>query len=138
MAGNNVLKIVSTTKSRVSELPVSYGQLIFCKDVRTIYFDTDERVEYNQIMIFSKEAHRLASIPVCGFYFVQETNILWRYDEKWIQLTSSPKEQIVFLPKDQFPSIGDINILYIDGTDMYRWTGDNYNPMGAPVWGSFS
>lgn len=141
MANQNVLKVVSTTSERLGQLPVDYGQLIFVKDTRELYFDhNDNRVLYNQIIILETEEQRLGMrSPVTSFYFVKETGIIWRYENsKWTKLTNSPSEQIEFLPYDSFPIIGKANILYIDETKIYRWLNNEYVEMGTPQWGSFS
>ena len=53
----STLKVVSTTSARLGQLPVEYGQLIFVKDTRELYFDHQEgRVPYNQIIILKKVA----------------------------------------------------------------------------------
>lgn len=135
------LKVVSTTSDRLGLLSVDYGQLIFVKDTRELYFDhKDEgRISYSQIMILPSETHRANMIgPVTGFYFVKDTNIIWRYEGEWIQITQPPSEQIEFLPRESFPPIGKTNVLYIDDAKIYRWLENEYVEMGVPIWETFS
>lgn len=136
----STLKVVSTTSARLGQLPVEYGQLIFVKDTRELYFDHQEgRIPYNQIIILETEQQRKGMIrPITSFYFVKETGVIWRYEREWIVITNPPSEQIEFLPKAEFPTIGRENILYIDDTRIYRWLRNEYVEMGVPIWETFS
>ena len=136
----STLKVVSTTSTRLGQLPVEYGQLIFVKDTRELYFDHQEgRISYNQIIILETEQQRKnMKHPVTGFYFVKDTGIIWRYEGEWIVITNPPSEQIEFLPKESFPIVGKTNILYIDNTRIYRWLENEYVEMGVPIWETFS
>ena len=134
------LKVVSTTSDRLGQLSVEYGQLIFVRDTRELYFDHQQgRIPYNQIIILETEDQRLNMLfPVIGFYFVKETGIVWRYENKWNAITTPPSERIEFLPKNLFPQIGKENVLYIDEVKIYRWLGSEYVEMGVPIWETFS
>lgn len=134
-----VLSVVTTTSMRLPELEVKYGQLIFVRDERAIYFDTEERTSFQQIIALSTEDQRLGLTPVSGFYFVEDTGILWRYniDSGWIQLTNPPSEQIAFLNKEDFPPTGKDNVLYISESAIYRWIDGEYVDMSAPKWEDF-
>lgn len=134
------LKVVSTTSDRLDQLSVEYGQLIFVRDTRELYFDHQQgRIPYNQIIILETEDQRLNMLfPVIGFYFVKETGIVWRYENKWNAITTPPSERIEFLPKNLFPQIGKENVLYIDEIKIYRWLGSEYVEMGVPIWETFS
>lgn len=138
---NTTLKVVSTTSERLGQLPVDYGQLIFVKDKRELYFDHQEgRTLYTQIIILETEEQRKGMFyPVTSFYFVKETGVIWRYEEhKWVVITNPPSEQIEFLPKESFPPVGKPNILYVDNTRIYRWLENEYVEMGVPIWETFS
>ena len=95
---DSTLKVVSTTAERLGQLPVDYGQLIFVKDTRQLYFDHKEgRTLYTQIIILETEQQRLSlKFPVTSFYFVKETGVIWRYEGEWIVITNPPSEQIEF------------------------------------------
>lgn len=75
------MKIVYTTSNKLDELTVVDGQIIFVVDTRTIYFDMkSKRTGYSTIFVFDTDAERLAmENPAKGFYFVEETNTVWRY-----------------------------------------------------------
>lgn len=134
------LKVVSTTSDRLGQLLVDYGQLIFVRDTRELYFDHQQgRISYSQIIILETEEQRAnMRSPVNGFYFVKNTGVIWRYDNGWISITNPPSELIEFLPKNSFPQIGKENVLYIDGIKIYRWLESEYVEMGVPIWETFS
>ena len=67
-----VMNLVATSSSRVRELPIKNGQLVFIQDVGRIAFDyKDTRVFYNQIveleteqpLMITPELLHLATIP---------------------------------------------------------------------------
>ena len=58
-----VLSACATVNSKMSDLPLKDGQLIFIQDKQTIALD-----------------------------FVVETAVLWTYQNGWVQITTSPKE----------------------------------------------
>lgn len=121
-----ILKCISSSK--LYDYPIVPGQLIFCRDTRTIYMDTDERTAYQQIMIFDSEIQRVSlPVPVQGFYFVEETGVLWEYTGvDWIQINKEPEKQLYFDSIDNFPEVGDANKIYVDGTRMYRYINGSY------------
>lgn len=127
-----IIKFISTTSEKVNSIPVTVGNLIFVKDDRTIYLDTDVRTSYQQIICIDTEEQRAAiEQPIVGFYFVSDTCVLWRYSNGWYKITSAPQEQIVFRQRDRFPSVGMDNILYVDGTHIYRWIDGEYKEMAT-------
>lgn len=79
-----IVKFYSTTSSQLNEIPQADGQIIFTKDTQIIYLDDEGvRLPYNVIKIFKKDSFREALInPAEGFYFVEETAVLWRYKDK--------------------------------------------------------
>lgn len=118
MAEKNILSAIATNGSRLSDLPIKNGQLIFARDVKTIALDYDgKRTFYNQIVILESDQDRVNILaPVSGlFYFVMETTVLWTYRDNWIQITSPPKS-FVFIG-DVIPESGDKDVLYVDKTD---------------------
>lgn len=111
-----ILSVCATVSNRLPELAIKDGQLIFVQDKHKIALDFGgKRVFYNQIEEISTDNERRELLsPVNGrFYFVIDTAILWRYQEKWIQLTTPPKE-ILFIGTDTFPELGSTNTLYIN------------------------
>ena len=133
---NSVIRYWTVPSDKLEQLPVADGQLIFVRDAREIYLDVNgERTTYSQIMVLIDEDHRKGLKPVTGFYFVSSTNILWRYDGQWIQLTTAPKEVVVFT--DELPQNGVEETLYIQGTRMYKVDEGNYAELGGPHWDTF-
>lgn len=110
-----ILSVCATVGSKLSDLPIKDGQLIFVKDKHRIALDLNgKRVFYNQIEEIATENARLAMLaPVTGiYYFVIDSAVLWTYREKWIPLTTPP-EKVVFIGTE-FPELGSNKTLYVD------------------------
>lgn len=109
-----VLSICATTGSRLSDLVIKNGQLIFVRDKRKIAFDfNDKRHFFNQIEEVATEADRVALTPENGvYYFVIGTAVLWTYQNKWIQMTTPPKEYLFI--GAELPELGSENVLYVN------------------------
>lgn len=117
------MKFIATTSDKMKDIQVVSGQLIFSRDDRVIYLDTDTRTSFQQILSISTEEARIKlAYPVSGFYFIENTKTLWEYKSGiWTQLTEPPKENLVFLAREDFPSIGKEEVLYIDKDAIYQW-----------------
>lgn len=150
---NTILSVCATTSSKLKDLGIKDGQLIFVHDNNQIAFDFDgKRKIYNQITELESEAERQSLLaPITGqYYFVIETTTLWTFNGGWIQLTIRPEkldaydEEIkkyiqktisdavndIVLPFDNlflFPITGSANTIYIDTTSnkTYRWDDVN-------------
>lgn len=113
-----ILSVCATKGSRLSDLPIQNGQLIFVQDKHRIALDfNDKRVFYNQIIEIDTEQARQSLIaPITGsYYFVISTAVFWSYQESgWVQITTPPQE-IVFIGAE-FPELGSEKTLYIDTT----------------------
>lgn len=93
LTAKTVLSAVATSNSKLSELPVKDGRLIFVQDKNTIAFDFGGRRRiYKQIEEISTDGARLSILaPVTGsYYFVVETSVLWTYRDGWVQITTTP------------------------------------------------
>lgn len=113
-----ILSLCATTSSRLPELTIKNGQLIFVQDLQRIAMDFNgKRKFYNQIEELQADAERTSmESPVNGlFYFVIETAVLWRYYNEWIQVTTPPDE-IVFIGTE-LPELGQPQTLYVDKED---------------------
>lgn len=111
-----VLSLCVTVASRLVNLTIKDGQLIFVKDKQRLAFDYDgKRKFYNQIEELNSEAERQALLaPVSGlYYFVIDTATLWRYQDEWIQITAQP-ENIVYIGTDTMPELGNTKTLYVN------------------------
>ena len=112
-----VLSVCATVGSRLSDLTIKDGQLIFVHDKHKIALDFGgKRKFYNQIEELATEGARTSLLaPVAGsFYFVIETAVLWTYQNEWIQITTPPKE-VVFIGTE-LPELGVVKTLYVDTT----------------------
>ena len=90
-----VLSAIATVNSKLSDLEVKDGQLIFVQDKNTIALDFGgKRRLYKQIEELSTEDARLSMLaPVNGqYYFVVETGVLWTYQNDWVRITTTPSD----------------------------------------------
>ena len=113
----SVMSLVATSSSRIRDLVIKDGQLIFVQDIGRIAFDfKGKRVFYNQIVELNTEAERLAlESPLDGYYFVIDSACLWFYKNGWIQITEKP-EEIVFIGVE-LPELGQENKIYVNTTN---------------------
>lgn len=110
-----ILSVIGTVKSRLPDLSIKNGQLIFVQDSPTIALDINgKRTFYNEIITIETEEQRQSILaPISGtYYFIIETAVLWTYHSKWIQVTTPP-EDIVFIGLD-LPQLGKSKTLYVD------------------------
>ena len=118
-ANNYVGHLVATNSSRIKDLVIKDGQLIFMQDVGRIAFDfKGKRVFYNQIVKLETEVDRLTLDPLLpGYYFVISTGCLWFYEDEWMQITQRPQE-VVFVGVE-LPELGQAkeNMLYVNKMD---------------------
>lgn len=132
------MRFIATTSDKMNSIDIESGQLIFSRDDRVIYLDTDVRTSFQQIITVVNEQTRQELIsPVSGFYFIEDTKTLWRYNNSiWEQLTEPPKENLVFAERENFPVQGQEEVLYVDKDTIYTWDANNnvYIEMGALNW----
>ena len=115
----SVLKLVATTSSKIRDLVIENGQLVFLYDIGRIAFDyKGKRVFYNQIVELESDAERLAlEAPLDGYYFVISSACLWRYRNEWIQITDKPEDIMFIGDEESFPELGKENKFYINSTE---------------------
>ena len=113
----SVMSLVATTSSKIRDLVIKDGQLIFIQDLGRIAFDfKGKRVFYNQIVELDTEAERLTlDSPLSGYYFVIDSACLWFYQDGWIQITEKP-EEVIFIGVE-LPELGQQGKLYVDTDD---------------------
>lgn len=119
-----IAKLYTTSASKLNSLPVQDGNLIFVKDTKKIYLDSNgNRIGYTDITVFETESERSSVLaPVEGFYFVEDTHMLWRYRAGWIQLSPSNLEPIYFgVSESDLPTVGDPKVLYTTNDGIYKW-----------------
>ena len=102
----HIMSLIATTSSRIKDLVIKEGQLIFIQDLGRIAFDfKGKRVFYNQIVELNTEAERLSlDSPLSGYYFVIDSACLWFYQDGWVQITEKP-EEVVFIGVE-LPELG--------------------------------
>lgn len=117
-------KFYYTVASKLADLPIVDGQIIFTNDTKKFYLDMKgTRLEYSDIQVLSSDSDRTAILaPIEGFYFIDETNILWRYKNAWIQITPSNITPFVFGEYDSFPEKGKEGVLYGTEDATYVWS----------------
>lgn len=127
-------KLYYTTASKLNELQIANGQIIFTSDTQTIYLDMKgKRHCYSTIQVFDEEQDRTSVFaPIEGFYFVVETGIMWRYNggtvPGWVQITPSNLEPVFCYDSiGDFPAIGTANTLYCTDNAIYNWKNQSYN-----------
>lgn len=137
----SILSVIGTVSSKIADVSIKNGQLIFITDSRTIALDlNNRRTFYNQIVSLTTELERQSILaPVNGsFYFVVETAVLWNYQDRWVQITTPPDE-IVFIGTS-LPQLGVSKTLYIDkenknisiwdeNTKSYEIVGEKLTPI---------
>lgn len=114
-----VMSLVATSSSRIRQLPIKNGQLVFVQDLGRIAFDyNDKRVFYNQIVELETEVERITlDEPLDGYYFVIDTACLWFYKDGWTQITEKP-ESVLFIDVE-LPQLGQAKegTLYVNKTE---------------------
>lgn len=112
----SILSLVATTSSKIKNLVIKDGQLIFLQDLGRIAFDfKGKRVFYNQIAELNTEAERLTlESPLSGYYFVIDTAVLWFYQNEWVQITEKPQE-VIYIGVE-LPELGQANKIYANTT----------------------
>lgn len=109
-----IMSLVATSSSRIRDLVIKDGQLIFIQDLGRIAFDfKGNRVFYNQIVKLDTDLERInLESPLSGYYFVIDTACLWFYQDDWIQITEKPQE-IIFIGIE-LPALGQQGKLYVN------------------------
>ena len=122
MNGSNpydIISVIVANASRLSDIPIVDGQLIFVQDVHTVAFDfLGKRVFYNQIHELSTDEDRKNLENPCpyGFYFVIDHATLWRYTDRWIKITTEP-EDVVYIGEN-LPIVGNARSLYVNKREL--------------------
>lgn len=122
-----ITRLIATSSSRIRDLIIEDGNLIFIQDLGRIAFDyKGKRVFYNQIVELNTEAERLAlDSPLNGYYFVVSSACLWAYKDGWIQITEKP-DNIVHIGVE-LPALGQDGKIYVDVDDMEISVWDEEN-----------
>lgn len=111
-----ILSVCATVGSKLSDLAIKDGQLIFVSDKHRIALDYNgKRSFYNQIIELETEQSRQSILaPISGmYYFVIDTAVFWTYQNSaWVQITTPPRE-ILFIGAE-LPELGAAQTIYVD------------------------
>ncbi len=121
---NAKAKLYYTTSQYLSTLPIENGNIIFVPDVNMVCLDMgDQRFTYQTIKTFVVDADRLAMpFPKEGFYYVEETDIIWRWNNGWRKVSSANSSPIFYGDfESDFPEEGEANKLYYTDEGIYNW-----------------
>ena len=138
------MKLIYTTAEKLNSLTLADGQIIYVPNDNIIALDMrGQRFIYKTIRTFTTDAERLNAVFISpGFYYVEETNIIWRYtaNKVWRQITSAKTSPIIYgETKEVFPQIGEEGILFYTDNGIYNWKPqlNEYNLIAnANTWGS--
>ena len=133
MAETYYTRVLSVAReSFLDRIPIEYGQIIFVKDTRSIYYDTTERTTYRSVVIVETEEQRQAGV-ITGLYYVIESRSLWfKNGNSWDLVCEPAKNEIYYADSvEELPVVGDVNTLYIVDLFMYRWKDGEYKSMGS-------
>ena len=119
----SVLSLTEVSQSRLSDIPIIDGQLIFCRDTGNFYKDdTITRKQMSSDLVICSE---LPLAPLANKIYLLLTNTLYFFNGEWIELNESPiiKEDTIY----SFPTIGDVYHIYIatKTNKTYRWDADD-------------
>jgi len=122
---NAKAKLFYTKQKYLDSLPKKNGNIIFVPDSNTVCLDmSNQRYTYQTIKIFNADSERLSEqSPHDGFYFVEETNVIWRWaNNRWNQISPTNLEPVVYgASEDEFPSLGKNNTLYYTDEGIFNW-----------------
>ena len=137
-----IANFIYTTSAKLDTLPVEDGQIIFAPDANTLCLDmTGQRFYYQTIKTFQTDAER-AETPFLnqGFYYVEETETIWRWCGKWIKIVTSHDNSVVEgNTEEDFPEQGQGNTLYYTDDGIFSWknAANKYNLIAnANTWES--
>lgn len=119
-----ILTVYTTVSERINDLPIVDGQLIFLSDLKLIYLDLNgQRLSYNVIQSLDTDEQReQLPHPIEGYYFVENTGIMWRYKDKWTQITDGDAPHYIYNNSESnFPTLGKDGLLYATDDAVYRW-----------------
>jgi len=121
-----IRKLIYTTSTKLDVLPQADGQIIFVPDDNIVALDMkSQRFVYKTIRTFETDAERLEAVFLApGFYYVDETNILWRFtvNKIWRQVTPTNIAPIIYGETEEvFPEIGEEGVLFYTDKGIYNW-----------------
>lgn len=104
------VRFSDSSKSTILKQPITNGRFYVASDTRELYCDTldGERIKISEIEYLETNDEREDILaPLNKFYYVSDTNKLWYYNEKWVQI--GPGSQL---------------IIQVNGTQLGSYTGE--------------
>lgn len=102
------MKPIDTIQAKIATGTKKTGQIAFTRDSQRLFWDYDDstRVEITDIVELDSDTTRLGlGSPADKFYYVLNTNTLWRYqDGSWKQVGSNT---VISATKPSGQSVGD-------------------------------
>lgn len=128
-------KMIRTNVNKIDSIPIVDGQFILVEEMNgdSAYIVSDNRTgryKYTDIVDLNLEAEREAiqSPSKNKFYFVKETQLLYKYiDNNWVCINSKPAESVIQVNEViNLPSVGNPNVVYfIKNKNLtYYWNED--------------
>ena len=117
------LSLTEASQSRLSDIPITDGQLIFCRDTGNFYKDdATTRIKMSSDLVICSE---LPLAPLGNKIYLLLPNTLYYFNGEWVELNESP-----IVTKDtiySFPTMGDIYHIYVatKTNRTYRWDDEN-------------
>lgn len=136
------LSLTEASQSKLKDIPITDGQLIFCRDTGNFYKDDSaSRQQMSSEFIVCSE---LPLAPLSNKLYLLMPNTLCYFNGEWIELNESP-----VITRDthlSFPNIGDERHIYIASKEnkTYRWDntqlkyyciGSDYNDIDLIICG---
>jgi len=119
----SVLSLTEVSQSRLSDIPITNGQLIFCKDTGSFYKDdATTRIKMSSDIVTCSE---LPLAPLGDKIYLLLPNTLYFFNGEWVELNKSTiiTEDTIY----SFPTVGNESFIYIASKEnkTYRWDNDN-------------
>lgn len=113
------LSLTEASESGLKNIPLTAGQLIFCRDTGNFYKDGDgARIKMSSEFVVCSE---LPLAPLSNKLYLLLPNTLCFFNGGWVELNESP-----VISKDtiySFPTVGNAKHIYVATKDnrTYRW-----------------
>ena len=119
----SVLSLIEVSQSRLFNIPITNGQLIFCKDTGNFYKDdATTRIKMSSGIVTCSE---LPLAPLGDKIYLLLPNTLYFFNGEWVELNKSTiiTEDTIY----SFPTVGNEAFIYIASKEnkTYRWDDDN-------------
>lgn len=117
------LSLIEISQSKLKDVPITDGQLIFCSDTGNFYKDDNrQRIQMSSEFIVCSE---LPLAPISNKLYLLLPNTLCFFNGQWVELNESP-----VVSKDtiySFPTTGNEKNIYIatKTNETYRWDDEN-------------